>query len=444
MKLTVIGTGYVGLVTGACFAEMGNTVTCVDVDVHKIENLRKGVIPIYEPGLESIVINNHKQGRLRFATSLDDPTALESHVFLIAVGTPPGEDGSADLQYVLAAARDVAKRISEYSIVVDKSTVPIGTADKVRSVILEELRKRSAEVPFDVVSNPEFLKEGAAVEDFMKPDRVVVGADSDRARTVMRELYGPFMRNHDRLFFMGVKEAEMTKYAANAMLATKISFMNEISNLCDRLGVDVESVRQGIGSDSRIGYSFIYPGAGYGGSCFPKDVKALVRMAHEQGFDPLILSAVEARNKAQKHVLFNKITRRFGTDLCGRVFGIWGLSFKPGTDDMREAPSKVLLEALINAGAKVKAYDPVAMSSAQREFSPQWFTDRRLEFVSQQYEALKGADALVLVTEWKPFRHPDFTLMKQLMKQPVIFDGRNQYDPVALRADGFEYAGIGR
>jgi len=444
MKLTVIGTGYVGLVTGACFAEMGNTVTCVDVDMRKIEGLRKGMLPIYEPGLEPVVINNHKQGRLRFATSLDDPAALESRVFLIAVGTPPGEDGSADLQYVLAAAREVGKRISDYSIVVNKSTVPVGTADKVSTAIREELRRRSVQVAFDVVSNPEFLKEGAAVEDFMKPDRVIVGTDSDRARAVMRELYAPFMRNHDRLFFMGVKEAEMTKYAANAMLATKISFMNEISNLCDRLGVDVESVRQGIGSDSRIGYSFIYPGAGYGGSCFPKDVKALIRMAQEQGFDPLVLNAVEARNKAQKHVLFNKITRRFGADLGGRVFGIWGLAFKPGTDDMREAPSKVLLEELINAGAKVKAYDPVAMSSAQREFPRQWFTDRRLEFVSQQYDALKDADALVLVTEWKPFRHPDFTLMRQLMKQPVIFDGRNQYDPVALRADGFEYAGIGR
>lgn len=443
MKLTVIGTGYVGLVTGACFAEMGNTVTCVDVDTRKIDNLRKGVLPIYEPGLESIVANNYKQGRLRFVTSLDVP-ALECHVFLIAVGTPPGEDGSADLQYVLAAAHAIGQRITRYSIVVDKSTVPVGTADKVRAAIHEELKKRSAEVPFDVVSNPEFLKEGAAVEDFMKPDRVVVGTDSDQARAVMRELYAPFMRNHDRLFFMGVKEAEMTKYAANAMLATKISFMNEISNLCDRLGVDVESVRQGIGSDARIGYSFIYPGAGYGGSCFPKDVKALVRMAHEQGFDPLILNAVEARNEAQKYVLFSKITRRFGTDLRGRVFGIWGLAFKPGTDDMREAPSKVLLEELISAGANVKAYDPVAMPSAQREFPAPWFTDHRVEFVSQQYEALKGADALVLVTEWKPFRHPDFTLMKQLMKQPVIFDGRNQYDPTALRADGFEYAGIGR
>ena len=444
MKLTVIGTGYVGLVTGACFAEMGNTVTCVDVDVRKIENLRKGALPIYEPGLEPVVINNFKEGRLRFATSLDDPTALEGNVFFIAVGTPPGEDGSADLQYVLAAARDIGRRITGYSVVVDKSTVPVGTADKVRSAIREELKKRSLDILFDVVSNPEFLKEGAAVEDFMKPDRVVVGTDSDKARAIMHDLYAPFMRTHERLFFMGVKEAEMTKYAANAMLATKISFMNEISNLCDRLGVDVESVRNGIGSDSRIGYSFIYPGAGYGGSCFPKDVKALVRMAHEQAFDPLILNAVEARNEAQKYVLSTKIAKRFGADLHNHVFGLWGLAFKPGTDDMREAPSKVLLEELLGAGARVKAYDPVAMPVAERELPREWFADGRVELVAQQYDALKDVDALILVTEWKPFRHPDFALMKKLMKRHVIFDGRNQYDPAQLRADGFEYSGIGR
>lgn len=444
MKLTVIGTGYVGLVTGACFAEMGNTVTCVDIDIRKIENLRKGILPIYEPGLESVVINNYKEGRLRFATSLDEPAALEGNVFFIAVGTPPGEDGSADLQYVLAAARDVGRHITGYSVIVDKSTVPVGTAGKVRTAVVEELKKRSVDIEFDVVSNPEFLKEGAAVEDFMKPDRVVVGTDSDKARVVMHDLYAPFMRTHERLFFMGVKEAEMTKYAANAMLATKISFMNEVSNLCDRLGVDVESVRQGIGSDSRIGYSFIYPGAGYGGSCFPKDVKALVRMAHEQGFDPLILNAVEARNEAQKYVLFAKIAKRFGTDLRNHVFGLWGLAFKPGTDDMREAPSKILLEELIGAGARVKAYDPVAMDVSRRELPAEWFSSGKLELAAQQYDALKGVDALILVTEWKPFRHPDFVLMKQIMKQPVIFDGRNQYDPAQLRADGFEYSGIGR
>ncbi len=444
MKITVIGTGYVGLVTGACFAEMGNTVTCVDIDARKIENLRKGVLPIYEPGLEPVVINNFKEGRLRFATSLDDPAAIEGSVFFIAVGTPPGEDGSADLQYVLAAARDIGRRITGYSVIVDKSTVPVGTADKVRTAIREELKKRSLDVVFDVVSNPEFLKEGAAVEDFMKPDRVVIGTDSEKARAAMHDLYMSFMRNHERILFMGVKEAEMTKYAANAMLATKISFMNEISNLCDRMGVDVESVRQGIGSDSRIGYSFIYPGAGYGGSCFPKDVKALVRMAHEQAFDPLILNAVEARNEAQKYILSTKITKRFGSDLRNHVFGLWGLAFKPGTDDMREAPSKVLLEELLGAGARVKAYDPVAMPVAERELPKAWLADRRLELVAQQYDALKDADALILVTEWKPFRHPDFSLMKQIMKQPIIFDGRNQYDPAHLRADGFEYSGIGR
>ncbi len=444
MKLTIIGTGYVGLVTGACFAEMGNAVTCVDVDVRKIENLHKGILPIHEPGLELIVVNNYKQGRLRFSVSLDDPMALEGNVFVIAVGTPPGEDGSADLQYVLAAARDIGRRIKGYSVVVDKSTVPVGTADKVRSAIQVELGKRGATIPFDVVSNPEFLKEGAAVEDFMKPDRIVIGTDSDQARAVMRDLYTPFMRNRERMFFMGVKEAEMTKYAANAMLATKISFMNEISNLCDRLGVDVESVRQGIGSDSRIGYSFIYPGAGYGGSCFPKDVKALIRMAHAQGFDPLLLSAVEARNEAQKHVLFDKIIKRFGPDLRNRVFGLWGLAFKPGTDDIREAPSRVLLEALLGAGARVKAYDPVAMPVTQRELPAKWFGSGGLELVAQQYDALSGADALILVTEWKPFRHPDFDRIKKLLKQPVIFDGRNQYDPAYLRAAGFEYSGIGR
>mgnify|MGYP001614118940 FL=1 len=444
MKLTIIGTGYVGLVTGACFAEMGNTVTCVDVDVRKIENLHQGILPIYEPGLEPVVINNHKQGRLRFVTSLNDPAALEGNVFFIAVGTPPGEDGSADLQYVLTAARDIGRRITEYSIVVDKSTVPVGTADKVRAAIRDELGKRGLDIPVDVVSNPEFLKEGAAVEDFMKPDRVVIGTDSDKVRTVMRDLYAPFMRNRERIFFMGVKEAEMTKYAANAMLATKISFMNEISNLCDRMGVDVESVRHGIGSDSRIGYSFIYPGAGYGGSCFPKDVKALVRMAHEQNFDPLVLNAVEARNEAQKYVLSGKIIKRFGTDLRNHVFGLWGLAFKPGTDDMREAPSRVLLEELLGAGARVKAHDPVAMPAAQRELPAEWFSSGRLELVPQQYDALSGADALILVTEWKPFRHPDFDRIRKLLKQPVIFDGRNQYDPATLRAAGFEYTGIGR
>ncbi|MBI3778649.1 MAG: UDP-glucose/GDP-mannose dehydrogenase family protein [Gammaproteobacteria bacterium] len=443
MKLTIIGTGYVGLVTGACFAEMGNTVTCVDIDKKKIEGLKKGVLPIYEPGLESVVTNNHKNGRLNFCTALNDPEA-ESDVYFIAVGTPPGEDGSADLQYVLAVAREIGRHISRYTVVVDKSTVPVGTADKVRDAIREELKKRGVDVPCDVVSNPEFLKEGAAVEDFMRPDRVVIGTDSEQVRKVMRDLYLPFMRNHERLLFMGVRDAEMTKYAGNAMLATKISFMNEIANLCELMGVDVENVRQGIGSDSRIGYSFIYPGAGYGGSCFPKDVKALVRMARNHDFEPKVLDAVEARNEAQKHVLFEKIRRRYGANLKGMTFGLWGLAFKPGTDDMREASSVVLLNELLGAGATVKAYDPVAMTAAKREFPRAWFDGGQLKLVDEQYSALDGVDAMILITEWKPFRHPDFERIRKIMKKAVIFDGRNLYDPQLLRDAGFEYSGIGR
>lgn len=443
MKLTIIGTGYVGLVTGACFAEMGNTVTCVDIDKSKIDGLKKGVLPIYEPGLESVVVNNYKNGRLQFCASLSDPIA-ESDVYFIAVGTPPGEDGSADLQYVQAVAKDIGQHINHYTVVVDKSTVPVGTADMVRAVIQAELEKRAKNVTFDVVSNPEFLKEGAAVEDFMRPDRVVIGTDSEKARQAMRDLYGPFMRTHERILFMGVRDAEMTKYAGNAMLATKISFMNEIANLCERMGVDVENVRQGIGSDSRIGYSFIYPGAGYGGSCFPKDVKALVRMAKDHQFEPKVLNAVEARNEAQKHVLIEKIHKRFGADLKNKKFGLWGLAFKPGTDDMREASSVVLLHGLIAAGASIIAYDPVAMDAAKRELPPEWFDKGRLTLVTEQYSALQGVDAMILITEWKPFRHPDFEKIKKMMKSPVIFDGRNQYDPKALREAGFEYSGIGR
>jgi UDPglucose 6-dehydrogenase len=443
VKLTIVGTGYVGLVTGACFAEMGNTVTCVDVDKNKIEGLKRGVLPIFEPGLEDIVLRNHSEGRLNFVTSLDDPAAT-AQMYFIAVGTPPGEDGSADLQYVLAVARDIGRHLSDYAVVVDKSTVPVGTGDKVKAAIRHELRLRNADILFDVVSNPEFLKEGAAVEDFMKPDRVVIGTDSERARSLMHELYSPFMRTHERIHYMGVKEAEMTKYAANAMLATKISFMNEIAGLCDRLGVDVESVRVGIGSDSRIGYSFIYPGAGYGGSCFPKDVKAIIHMAKQQDYEPLVLQAVEDRNENQKHILFEKITTRFGKDLSGRTFGVWGLAFKPGTDDMREAPSKVLLHELIGSGARVRAYDPVAMEVARRELPQSWFKNGELDLVEHQYDALREADAMVLVTEWKPFRHPDFGQIKSLLKQPVIFDGRNQYDLHQMRELGFEYRGIGR
>ena len=443
MKLTIIGTGYVGLVTGACFAEMGNTVTCVDIDKKKIDNLKNGILPIYEPGLEAVVTNNYRNGRLQFCASLSDPVA-GAGVYFIAVGTPPGEDGSADLQYVLAVAREIGRHIRDYTIVVNKSTVPVGTADKVSTAIRDELVKRSAKVAYDVVSNPEFLKEGAAVEDFMRPDRVIVGTDSEPVRKAMRDLYLPFMRNHERLLFMGVRDAEMSKYAGNAMLATKISFMNEIANLCERMGVDVENVRQGIGSDSRIGYSFIYPGAGYGGSCFPKDVKALIRMAKDHSFEPKVLNAVEERNEDQKHVLFEKIRKRFGDNLKGRTFGLWGLAFKPGTDDMREASSVVLLKQLVDAGATIKAYDPVAMEAARRELPGEWFKSGQLKLVEEQYSAIEGVDAMILITEWKPFRHPDFARVKAIMKNAVIFDGRNQYDPALLREAGFEYSGIGR
>ena len=443
MKLTVIGTGYVGLVTGACLAEMGNSVTCVDVDEKKIERLKQGVIPIFEPGLDAIVQRNYGDGRLRFTTSLRNPDAA-APVYFIAVGTPPGEDGSADLQYVLAVAKEIGQVVDDYCVVVDKSTVPVGTAERVRDVIRGELERRNTRVAFDVVSNPEFLKEGDAVQDFMRPDRIIIGTDSERAREMLRELYAPFMRTRERVIFMGVRDAELTKYAANAMLATKISFMNEIANLCDRMKVDVENVRIGLGSDSRIGYSFIYPGIGYGGSCFPKDVRALVHMAKEHRFDPLVLDAVQARNQAQQRVLFDKIKHRMRDRLKGARIGLWGLAFKPGTDDMREAPSAVLLDDLIRAGASIRAYDPAAMAVARRELPQQWFESKSLELVEHQYDALDGVDAMVLVTEWKPFRHPDFARMKSLMRQPVIFDGRNQYDPAQVRQLGFEYQGIGR
>jgi len=443
MHLTVIGTGYVGLVTGTCFAEMGNFVTCVDVDEDKIRDLRQGKIPIYEPGLERLVVSNHAAGRLKFTTSLAEAMA-ESTVYFIAVGTPPGVDGSADLQYVLAVAREIGRHMDRYGVVVDKSTVPIGTAEKVRTAIQNELDERGAQVDFDVVSNPEFLKEGAAVDDFMRPDRIVIGTDSERARGVMHTLYADFSRNHDRILFMGVRDAEMTKYAANAMLATKISFMNEIAALCDGLDIDVENVRLGIGSDARIGYSFIYPGCGYGGSCFPKDVKALIYMAEQHRLDPMILGSVHRRNEAQKNVLFAKIVDHFGSDLSGKTFGVWGLAFKPGTDDMREAPSVALLQALVAAGARVKAFDPVAMTTARRELPATWFENGSLALVEDQYEAVADTDALILVTEWKPFRHPDFQALKELLRTSVVFDGRNQYDPAKMGRDGFVYYGIGR
>ena len=443
MKIAVVGTGYVGLVTGTCFAEMGATVTCVDIDQAKIDGLERGVLPIYEPGLEPLVLENHREGRLHFTTSLAE--AMEdSNIYFIAVGTPPGEDGSADLQYVLGVAREIGRHITDYCVVVDKSTVPVGTADQVRAAIEEELRSRGVSVEFDVVSNPEFLKEGAAIDDFMYPDRIVIGSDSERASNIMRELYAPFNRNHERTIVMGVRDAEMTKYTANSMLATKISFMNEIARLCDAMGVDVENVRRGIGSDSRIGFSFIYPGAGYGGSCFPKDVKALIHMAEQHEIEPKVLRAVEQRNELQKRRLFEKIADCYGEDLSGRSFALWGLAFKPGTDDMREAPARVLLHDLIGRGATVRAYDPVAMDAARRELPADWFDHGHLQLVDDQYEVFPEADALILITEWKPFRNPDFERIKGSMKGRVIFDGRNQYNPAQVAALGFDYHGIGR
>ena len=443
MRLTIIGTGYVGLVTGACFAEMGSNVTCVDIDQEKIDNLKNGILPIYEPGLENLVVQNYKEGTLHFSASLEQ-ASKDSNIFFIAVGTPPGEDGSADLQYVLQAAKEIGQNIKDYSVIVDKSTVPVGTAEKVKSTIRTELEKRGVNIEFDVVSNPEFLKEGAAVNDFLKPDRIIVGADSQRAAKVMKRLYAPFSRNREKVILMNVRDAEMTKYAANSMLATKISFMNEISNICERLGVDVENVRKGIGSDSRIGYSFIYPGCGYGGSCFPKDVKALIKTSKEKGFIPELLNAVEKRNNLQKQVLFAKILKRFGQDLSGKIFCMWGLSFKPGTDDIREASSFEILKELINAGAKIKAFDPVAMDQARKEFPENWFEKGRLIFEVNQYKAIENTDALILVTEWKTFRQPDFKVMADIMKELIIFDGRNQYDPEEVKEMGFKYHGIGR
>ena len=442
MKLAVVGTGYVGLVTGACFAEMGNHVVCVDVDTEKLARLHRGEIPIYEPGLEQIVQRNFKRGSLEFTDDL--AMALDgAQVAMIAVGTPPGEDGSADLRYVLEVARGIGQHMTDYLVIADKSTVPVGTAEKVTAEVNRALENRGAAVPFDVVSNPEFLKEGAAVEDFMRPDRVVVGTDSDRAREVLNELYEPFSRTRDKLMFMGVRDAEMTKYAANAMLATKISFMNEMANLCERLDADVENVRKGIGSDPRIGFSFIFPGCVYGGSCFPKDVKAILGMAKDVGFSPILMQAVEDRNQLQKHRLVERIIESFGEDLSGLVFGMWGLAFKPGTDDVREASSAVMIRELVSRGATVKAYDPVAMETITHEIDANWIGHQVL-LCDHQYDAVKDANALILATEWNLFRQPDFKAMERVMKHKAIFDGRNQYDPKRLREQGWEYVGIGR
>jgi UDPglucose 6-dehydrogenase len=439
MKITVIGTGYVGLVSGTCLADVGNDVLCLDLDANKIRILNEGGIPIYEPGLEAMVARNKAAGRLRFTTSVEEAVAFGTIQF-IAVGTPPDEDGSADLQYVLSAARNIGRCMQDYKVVVDKSTVPVGTADKVHAAIADELRQRGVELPFSVVSNPEFLKEGAAVEDFMKPDRIVVGTSDERATELMRQLYAPFQRNHERLIVMDVKSAELTKYAANAMLATRISFMNELANLAEKLGADIELVRRGIGSDPRIGFHFLYPGCGYGGSCFPKDVQALERTAREAGQELKILAAVEAANEAQKSVLPSKIVKRFGAKLDGLTFAIWGLAFKPNTDDMREAPSRVLIADLLARGARVRAYDPVAIHEAQRIFGD----EPRIAFATSPMDALEGADALAIVTEWKEFRSPDFEVMRKKLKSGVVFDGRNLYEPAHPRAAGLDYFAIGR
>ena len=439
MKVSVVGTGYVGLVTGACLAEMGNDVLCLDVDPNKIRILEEGGIPIHEPGLDQVVARNVKAGRLSFTTDIAKAVAHGTIQF-IAVGTPPDEDGSADLQYVLAAARNIGRLMTDYKVVVDKSTVPVGTAAKVKAAIGEQLASRGVELEFAVVSNPEFLKEGAAVEDFMRPDRIVIGADDDRAVLLMRALYAPFTRNHDRLLVMDIASAEFTKYAANCMLATRISFMNELSRLAERVGADIEQVRKGIGSDPRIGYHYLYAGTGYGGSCFPKDVKAMIRSASEQGVDLRVLRAVEEVNERQKSVLVDKLVARFGEDLAGRTFALWGLAFKPDTDDMREAPSRVIVAELLRRGASVRAYDPVAGPEARRVFGDL----RGLEIVDTAVHALRGADALLVVTEWKEFKSPDFDAICRLLKQPLLLDGRNLYDPDLMRTLGIEYSGIGR
>ena len=440
MKITVIGTGYVGLVSGACLADLGNEVVCLDIDRSKIQLLNSGVVPIHEPGLQEVIKRNVASGRLSFTT---DVAASVAHglVQMIAVGTPSDEDGSADLRYVLDAARSVGKHLTDYKVVVNKSTVPVGTADKVKGAIAAELSQRAAQgLKFSVVSNPEFLKEGAAIEDFNRPDRIVIGADDEQAIQILREMYAPFQRNHDRLMVMDVKSAELTKYAANAMLATRISFMNELANLADKLGADIEQVRKGIGSDQRIGYHFLYSGCGYGGSCFPKDVRALKQTATELGMPLKILQAVEDVNHAQKSVLLEKIRHRFGDDLTGKNFALWGLAFKPGTDDMREATSRVVLEGLWARGAGVTVYDPVAMPETQRIYG-----DRPdLRYAQSPLAALNNADALVLVTEWKAFKSPDFNQIKTHLKQPIIFDGRNLFEPASMQAMGLEYFGIGR
>lgn len=438
MKIAIVGTGYVGLVTGTCFAEMGVVVTCVDVMQEKIDNLKQGIIPIYEPGLEDMVHKNYQAGRLKFTTELKD-ILDDVEVVFSAVGTPPDEDGSADLKYVLEVARTIGRNMKKYVLVVTKSTVPVGTAQKVKAAIADELQKRNVEIPFDVASNPEFLKEGAAIDDFMKPDRVVVGVDSDRAKELMERLYKPFMMNQYRMIFTDIPSAEMIKYAANSMLATRISFMNDIANLCELVGADVEMVRKGIGSDTRIGRKFLYPGCGYGGSCFPKDVKALIKTAEQNGYAMKVLRAVEEVNDEQKSLLFHKLVKQLGTNnLTGKRIALWGLAFKPETDDMREAPSLVLIEKLLAAGAEVCAYDPIAMEECKRRIG------NSISYARDMYEALLDADALLMVTEWKEFRIPSWGVVKKSMKHPLVLDGRNIYDQKELKENGIEYHCIGK
>ena len=439
MNVCVIGTGYVGLVTGTCFAEMGNNVICVDIDEKKITDLKNGIMPIFEPGLKEMVHKNSKEQRLLFTTDLDEAVEKALIIF-IAVGTPPGEDGSADLKYVLKVAENIGDRITSFKVVVNKSTVPVGTADKVRQQIKDQLDARKLNIEFDVVSNPEFLKEGAAIKDFLTPDRVVIGADNVRTLELMKELYSPFVRDGYPIIEMDVRSAEMTKYAANALLATRISFMNEIANICEKVGADVTNVRTGVGSDSRLGYRYLYPGVGYGGSCFPKDVKALARFAKECGFSSTLIDAVEEVNDLQKMVLVEKIKKRLGNDLSGFTFAVWGLSFKPLTDDMREAPSLTIINALIAAGAKIQAYDPEAEKEARHAFGD----NPSLSYAANNYDALDGADALIIITEWKLFRFPDFERINTALKKPLIFDGRNIFNPKQMRSNGFEYISIGR
>ena len=439
MQVTIVGSGYVGLVSGACLADVGNHVLCMDVDPGKINNLKTGKVPIYEPGLEDLITINSLEGRLKFTTDLDEAVAFGEAIF-IAVGTPPDEDGAADLRHVLAVARGIGDTLSEYRVIINKSTVPVGTAAKVRSEIQSRLDLRGVQVEFSVVSNPEFLKEGAAIEDFLKPDRIVIGTDDDQPRELMRELYAPFNRSHDRLLFMDLLSAELTKYAANAMLATKISFMNELANIAERVGADIETVRVGIGSDPRIGYHFIYPGCGYGGSCFPKDVQALARTADTTGYEPKLLNAVEAVNHAQKLSLVEKVVSRFGEDLTGYHFAVWGLAFKPNTDDMREAPSSVMIRELCGRGATVCAFDPVAIDEARDLLADV----QGVTFGSDLYNVIEGADALLLVTEWKSFRSPDLRRIHEGLRTPVVFDGRNVFDPEMVRKQGLDYYSIGR